>query len=589
MNRPLRTFVALAVLATLLATLQPVTAQPSASQAMYFSQTGFWVDPVFADFWRTRGGLDTFGYPVSRVFYEGGLHRQYFERAIFEHHDDKPFPINVLPVRLGATLTIEQRQRGDEPFRALSNGNAPAADALYFFETGHYLAGVFRAYWEENGGIVTFGYPLSEPFEEADIYTGELQLVQYFERTRMEHHPDLPAEYQILLGHLGLQELERHRTPELATARQAQTAADRDAPVIGPTALYPENRLACGMNMAFWAHADQDTLNREHLDLLADSGCTWVRLQFTWEGLQPEAEANVDFYVWPYVHIVNIARERGLKVLVNVAHAPAWARPADPTLPGDPEAFAAFLRDLVPYFAGQVDAWQLWNEPNLIDFEGRIIEPLGYLKMLREAAPAIRESDPEARLVSPGMAPNSLMIESLALDDDWYFEALFTIHGGEAAQYFDVIAVHAYGAGNSPDNYWASNPADNPGWANAPEFYFRHVEEYHRILEGLGLGDKPVWFTEMGWPTPNASEDYAYGEWMTEELQAEYLERALEIIRTEWPWVEMVFVWHLNAAPYAGIDSKFAGFSLTDEHANPRPAYRAIQDFVFSGYAKSVQ
>ncbi len=556
---------------------------------MYFAETGFWVDPEFADFWRTRGGLDTFGYPISRVFYEGGLHRQYFERAIFEHHDDKPFPINVLPVRLGASLTIAQRQGGDEPFRYLRDGNPPSTAALYFAETGHYLDGVFREYWEENGGIVTFGYPLSEPFEEADIYTGDLQLVQYFERTRMEYHPDLPEEYQILLGHLGIQELQSHRVPAEALEPQQPTVVDRDAPVIGPTALYPENRLACGLNMAFWAHADQDELNREHLDLLVDSGCTWVRLQFTWDGLQPNQDSDVEFYVWPYVHIANIAKERGLQVLVNIAHAPAWARPADPTLPGDPTAFAEFMRELLPYFDGKVDAWQLWNEPNLIDYQGRVIDPAGYLKMIREAAPAMRAVDPDARIVSPGMAAHSLMIERLALDDDWYFEALFTMNDREAAQYFDVIAVHAYGAGNSPDNYWASNPADNPGWANAPEFYFRHVEEYQRILAGLGLDDKPVWFTEMGWPTPNESEDYAYGEWMTEELQAEYLERAFEIVRTEWPWVEMVFVWHLNAAPYAGIDSKFAGFSITDEHANPRPAYRAIQDFVFSGFSETVQ
>ena len=37
----------------------------------------------------------------------------------------------------------------------------------------------------------------------------------------------------------------------------------------------------------------------------------------------------------------------------------------------------------------------------------------------------------------------------------------------------------------------------------------------------------------------------------------------------------MFFVRHLKSAAYAGIDSKFAGFSVTDEHANPRPAYHS--------------
>jgi hypothetical protein len=310
-----------------------------------------------------------------------------------------------------------------------------------------------------------------------------------------------------------------------------------------------------------------------------------VRLQFTWRELQPNPDSEVEYYVWPYLHIVNVALGRGLNVLVDVAHAPDWARPDDPTLLGDPEAFGAFLRDLVPFLAGKVDAWQIWNEPNLIDFPGRIIDPEGYLALVREAVPAIREADPSARIVSPGMAPNSMMFPDLALDDDWYFETLFGLNEGEAVGYFDVIAVHAYGAGNSPDTYWPGNPAEAPGWNDAPEFYFRHVEEYRRILAGLGLGNKPVWFTEMGWPTPNASEEYAYGAWMTEALQAAYLARAFEIIRTEWPWVELAFVWHLNAMPFAGEDSIFAGFSVTDAQARPRPAYYAIQDFVLAGHA----
>ena len=63
----------------------------------------------------------------------------------------------------------------------------------------------------------------------------------------------------------------------------------------------------------------------------------------------------------------------------------------------------------------------------------------------------------------------------------------------------------------------------------------------------------------------------------------------MEIVRTEMPWVELAFIWHLNAMPHAGPDSKFAGFSVTDEQANPRPAYRAVQQFVELGYTKSVE
>ncbi len=260
---PIRVVLSLAILAAILSATPQYEAQAQSSEAMYFKETGFWVDPAFADFWRTRGGLMTFGYPISRVFYENGLHRQYFERAILEHHEDKPFPLNVLPVRLGAGITLEQRQRGDEPFQFQNMQDPLPAGALYFHETGHYLSGIFREYWDANGGIVTFGYPLSEPLQEPDIYTGKLHTVQYFERARMEYHPEEKPGFEILLGHLGIQELANHPVPDLATTPQRQTIADRDADPIGPIPLYPENKVACGFNMSFWSHADQDQLNRE--------------------------------------------------------------------------------------------------------------------------------------------------------------------------------------------------------------------------------------------------------------------------------------------------------------------------------------
>jgi LPXTG-site transpeptidase (sortase) family protein len=44
--------------------------------------------------------------------------------------------------------------------------------------------------------------------------------VQYFERSRFEYHPELPAKYQVSLGHLGRQYLDAlHAAPEWALAR----------------------------------------------------------------------------------------------------------------------------------------------------------------------------------------------------------------------------------------------------------------------------------------------------------------------------------------------------------------------------------
>ena len=553
-------------------TLEPATG------AVYFPETGFWVDPVFAQYWRDNGGLTTFGYPITRVFYQDGLHRQYFERAVFERHEENDgTPYAVLLLRLGAQNTIERRRT--DPRFAPRDSSSVGADELFFPETGQAIAPEFRAYWETRGGLQAFGYPLSAPFREASREDGQPRLVQYFERARFELHPEFAGtDDEVLLGHLGREALAARQVPALAVTPQANTAADRDAPPIGPQPLGQPSALGCGFNYLWWADAAHDAVNQYYLDMAVAAGCEWVRLQFNWSDLEPARGADIEQRFWPYARIVQLARERGLRLLVNVDRPPEWARPSDPTLSADPDAFASFLTRLVTRLAGQVEAWQVWNEPNLDNENNGRIDPAGFFQLLRAAYPAIKGADPRARVLFPGLAPTSIKDDTVAMDDSWYLEAILGINGGEALRYFDVLGVQGYGAGNSPDNYWPSNPADNPGWTQAPEFYFRHVEALRNILVNAGGGDKPVWITEMGWPTGDYAPVFGYGAWVTPRMQADYLTRAFEIVRTEWQWVENAFVWHLNAASYGrDPDNQFAGFSVTDRFRRPRPAYDAVR------------
>jgi len=74
----------------------------------------------------------------------------------------------------------------------------------FFAETGHSLANPFKSYWDANGGLLQFGYPLTEPFSEKSVDDGKTYTVQYFERARFEHHPEKAGTpYEILLGFLG--------------------------------------------------------------------------------------------------------------------------------------------------------------------------------------------------------------------------------------------------------------------------------------------------------------------------------------------------------------------------------------------------
>ncbi len=69
----------------------------------------------------------------------------------------------------------------------------------------HCIDGRFRSYWEAQGGLPVFGYPISGEYQ---VQTGNGNItVQQFERVRMELHPTNAPPHDVLLSHLGKEAL----------------------------------------------------------------------------------------------------------------------------------------------------------------------------------------------------------------------------------------------------------------------------------------------------------------------------------------------------------------------------------------------
>lgn len=199
-----RRITSLVVVVTLLFVGQlPLLAEARSSSAAQecFSQTNQCIDEPFLTYWREHGGLAINGYPLTNAFTQTLEDNrpytvQYFERVRIELHPENPIPYKVLLGQFGRLLYLT------DPNQPRATGVAPLSGATYFDATGHNLGGSFRTYWETNGGLAQFGFPISEEFTEI-LEDGKSYTVQYFERARFESHPENPAPYNVLLGQFG--------------------------------------------------------------------------------------------------------------------------------------------------------------------------------------------------------------------------------------------------------------------------------------------------------------------------------------------------------------------------------------------------
>lgn len=105
-----------------------------------------------------------------------------------------------VPVTADPVYVIHQEAGADAG--AGPPGTVPGVGAYLFPATGKTVNGIFLDFWNSRGGLNIFGLPLTEPVQER-LENGQTYTVQYFERARLEYHPENDAANQVLLGQFG--------------------------------------------------------------------------------------------------------------------------------------------------------------------------------------------------------------------------------------------------------------------------------------------------------------------------------------------------------------------------------------------------
>lgn len=163
--------------------------------ACYFPETGHSVQGPFLAYFEAHDGEALLGFPITEHFFDphSRLLVQYFQNARLEWHPENPDPYKVLPGLLGDELGKGRPRL--TPDGIPSPGNP---DCRYFPETGHSVCFAFLEFFRLAGGLDVFGFPISE----FDLENG--RIVQYFQRARLEWHPERRAAQKVAVGPLGL-------------------------------------------------------------------------------------------------------------------------------------------------------------------------------------------------------------------------------------------------------------------------------------------------------------------------------------------------------------------------------------------------
>ena len=364
-------------------------------------------------------------------------------------------------------------------------------------------------------------------------------------------------------------------TPELEATATA-------VPPLTPTPTHPEysgptlNRSDIGVQV-YLHRVDVPALVAQ----LNELGVGWVKAQVSWKLFQPYPDQYSEERFEDLDALVAQANASGIRVMLGVAKAPEWSRPTTEMdgPPDDYTLYQAFMQLLATRYAGQVAAYELWNEANLQrEWNGTPLDAPALVALIRSGAEGVRAGDPSALVISGAPAVTGINDGVTAVDDRVYFRGMLA---AGVADVVDGFGVHPYGWANPPDATAANPETAVPSHNNHPSFFFQDtLRDYTALLAEFGVAEKQLWVTEFGWGSfesfgqgPPAGAEFMNN--VTEWQQAQYTQRAFALAH-EWPQVGPMILWNLNFAPWLGDAFSESGYSLLRPDGSARPVFFAL-------------
>jgi len=392
------------------------------------------------------------------------------------------------------------------------------------------------------------------------------------------------------------------RVGSQASPTPAKLARAQDRELLhGP---FPSGGLARGVSDGTVLLNPDASVRQDALALIRAAGASVVRIPVDWRdlvapdpppGFDASDPASPAYDFSPLDASVESAVAAGLEPLLVVSHAPAFAEaPArwPYAYPGSwapsPGALQQFAQALATRYDGRyappgapgralprVSLFQAWNEPNLARYlepqwvveNGRWtpFSPDLYREMLNGFYAGVKAAQPQATVVSAGVAPNGDPAGEGRMAPITFLRAMLCIDahglrvyaGCPQPPHFDTLAFHPLSVGD-PDAPAAL--ATDVAISDAAKItsLLRRAE---RLRTALPSARKALWVTELNWESaPQAAGGVAPA------MQAQWVSRALHRL-----WVAGVTQvdWQFLVDPYPALRAATPTGGLIEY---PRPA-----------------
>src|SRR4051794_26426250 len=322
----------------------------------------------------------------------------------------------------------------------------------------------------------------------------------------------------------------------------------------------------------------------QDLHRMSRGGVTWVRWPFLWRMVQPDGS---DFnWTIPDAVIARFA-SRGISVLPEVFGTATAVKKTETRPPLRPKsarsAWKRFLRASVERYgpggdfwkAGTtttarssiyhnvcdcsapprpINAWQIWNEPNLRSYFKSRRPVHDYASLVRMSHKAIASVDPGAKIVLAGMPGHGYDRTA------WGFlDRLYRAH--HIKRQFDAVGLHPY----------------SPQLPDLP----RQIRKERRVMKVHHDAHTPLWITEIGWGSNRHPNLYELNKGL--RGQKRLLKKSFRLItHKRHHWGIQRLLWFDWRDPARDVPSG-CGFcshaGLISHGGKPKPSWRAYKHF----------